>query len=216
MILVFSFVSQYSFGQVTWKTFDEENDLFSIQIPSNWFHERILEVEKLAPIDYVFRYTGDENSFAWVQLSISNSTYTNARVVADSYISYYQQFDDFRLLEPVNCEKYKLNNMLTCSVLSSQQLQGEPRRNVLNLVSVSPNGILYELIFITSSNIYNIFLPVGEYIIDSLKIDSQKVIQVLSNESRTSETTTSPMDIQSEIPMIPLSPSQQQQQQLQQ
>ncbi len=211
MILVFTFVNQHSFGQVTWKTFDEENGLLSIQIPTNWFPERIPEAEKLAPIDYNFRYAGDANNFAWIRISISDSTYTNARVVADSYVSYYRQFDDFRLLEPVNCEKYKLNNMFTCSVLSSQQLQGEPRRNVLNLVSVSPNGNLYELLFITSSNIYNTFLPVGEYIIDSLKIDSQKVIKVLSNESKeletTTTTTTPQMDMQSEIPMIPPSSS---------
>lgn len=207
--IVFSFANQQSFGQVTWKTFDEQNGLFSIQIPSNWFAEVVPETEKLGPIDHIFRYAGDSNRFAWVELIISNSTYINTQAVAESYISYYEQFDDFRLLEPVSCEKYRLNDMFTCSVLSSQQLEGEPRRNVLNLVSLSPNGTLYEILFIASSNIYSAFLPAGQFIIDSLEIDFQKVAQKLTTESMmSSDSTIAPtanpaMNMQNEIPLIP-------------
>ncbi len=194
VVLGSSFFGQ-SFAQVTWNTFEEKEGLFSIQIPSNWNASEVLEAEALAPIDYIFRYNDKGNSFAWLELMIDKPLYSDARTAAESYISDYQQFDDFILLQPIDCNTYTLNDVPACSFLSSQQLEGEERRNVLDIVSISPNGIQTDVIFITSSNIYDTFLPVGEYIINSLDINSSMVNLVLDNQSTES--------IQSEIPGIP-------------
>ena len=65
----------------------------------------------------------------------------------------------------------------------------------MNLVSITPEGIQTDIVFTASKDIYNSFLPVGEYIIKSLKINQTKVNQVLDNQSS--------QDMQSEIPPIP-------------
>ncbi|MBA3749607.1 MAG: hypothetical protein H0X03_01680 [Nitrosopumilus sp.] len=57
-LFVFATVSNQSFAQVTWKTFEEKNGLYTIQIPSNWYPEKLDEVDKIVPIDDMFRYTG--------------------------------------------------------------------------------------------------------------------------------------------------------------
>ena len=194
ILLGISYSSQ-SHAQVTWNTFEDKDGLFSIQIPSNWNPEEIAEDEKAAPVDYIFRYEDKGNSFAWVELMISKSLFSNSTTAAETYISDYEQFDDFNLLNSTECNTYRLNNAAACSFLSSQQLEGEQKRNVLNLVSVSPDGIQTDVVFITSSNIYDAFSPVGDYMINSIKINSTKVNHVLDNQ-------TIP-NIQSEIPSIP-------------
>ncbi len=195
--LVF-FVSCFgqSHAQVTWNTFEENDGLFSIQIPSNWNASKLPETESLAPIDYRFRYNDRGNSFAWVELMISERLYSNSTAAAESYMSQSQQFDDFNLLKPIDCNTYTLNDAPACYFLSSQQFEGEQRRNVLEIVSVSPDDIQTYAVFIASSNIYEPFLPVGEYIIKSLEINSTMVNQVLKNQSVES--------IQSDIPIIPV------------
>ena len=194
VILTVSFFGQ-SYAQVTWNTFEAKDGLFSIQIPSNWNASELPEAESLAPIDYMFRYNDKGNSFAWVELMISEQLYSNASAAAKSYISNYQQFDDFNLTKPIECNTYALNDEPSCSVLSSQQLEGEQRRNVLDIVSISPDGIQTDVGFAASSNIYESFLPVAEFIINSLSINSTAVSQVLENQSIENG--------ESEIPPIP-------------
>jgi hypothetical protein len=184
-----------SFAQVTWNSFEEKDGLFSIQIPSNWNEEEISEEEKLAPIDYLFRYADKGDSFAWIEILISKPSFSNATAILESYLSEYQQFDDFSLLKPIECTTYTLNDAPACSLLSSQQLEGEQIRNVLNVVSISPDDIQTDVVFITSANIFDSFLPVGEYMINSLAINSTAVNNLLENQSLE--------NIQSEIPPIP-------------
>ncbi|VFJ12631.1 hypothetical protein [Candidatus Nitrosocosmicus franklandus] len=183
-----------SFAQVTWNTFEEENGLFSVQVPSNWNVSEISGAEALAPIDYIFHYNDKGNSFAWIELMISEPFYTNSSAVLDSFMSQYQQYDDFVLLEPITCDKYTLNDEPACSFLSSQHLEGELRRNVLDIVSISPNGTQTYVVFVASNNIYEPFLPVAEYVVDSISINSTMARLLLENISLE--------NIQTEIPDV--------------
>jgi hypothetical protein len=157
----------------------------------------ISNTEALAPIDYMFQYNSHGNSFAWIELMISESLYTNSRVAIDSYVRDYQQFDDFKQLLPVECNKKTSDNSTACFLLSSQQLEGELKRNVLNMVSISPAGVQTDIVFITSSNIFDQLLPVGEFIIRSLDMNSTKISQILQYEAT--------KNLKVEIPTIPSS-----------
>lgn len=186
-----------SYGQATWNTFEEERGLFSIQLPSNWNVTEMNAAQSLAPIDYMFQYNSKGNSFAWIELMISEPLYTNSRAALDSYIAEYQQFDDFKQLLPVECNTNTLDNSTACFLLSSQQLEGELKRNVLNMVSISPEGVQTDIVFITSSNIFNQLLPVGEFIIKSLNMNTTKISQTLKDQAIE--------DLQVDIPTIPQS-----------
>ncbi len=201
-----------AYGQVSWKIFDEEKGLFSIQIPSNWFPERLAEADKLAPIDFIFSYSGRGDSFAWVELLISNSYYFNARDASEAYMLDYEQYDDFGVLQPIDCESFTLGGMEACAFTTTFRLEEEDQRNALTLISVTPDGIQYEIVFVASTDIFNTFLPVGKYIINSVSIDSNRIEEFLNNSTLTDaiseippipvdNTTASPME--SEIPPIP-------------
>jgi hypothetical protein len=184
-----------TFAQVTWNTFDEKDGLFSVQVPSNWNVSELSDDEKLAPVDYMLRYNDKGDSFAWIEILINKPSFSNSTAILESYLSEYQQFDDFSLLKPIECNAYTLNDAPACSLLSSQQLEGEQIRNVLNVVSISPDDIQTDVVFITSANIFDSFLPVGEYMINSLAINSTAVNILLENQSLE--------NIESEIPLIP-------------
>lgn len=199
----------HSFAQDTWNTFEDRDALFSIQIPSNWNASQIPKTEKLAPIDYMFRYDHKGNSFAWVELMISEASYPSAKDALKSYLSAYQQYDDFNLIKPIDCGTYILNNAIACSFLSSQQLEGEQRRNVLDVISINPSDILTHFMFVASSNIYETFLPAAEYISNSININSTAVKHALENqaikdvESEINASPTGNETMPPEIPTIP-------------
>ncbi|HET6589482.1 MAG TPA: hypothetical protein VFG45_04890 [Candidatus Nitrosocosmicus sp.] len=184
-----------SYAQVIWNIFEEKRGLFSIQLPSNWNVTEMKGDQAFAPIDYMFQYNSQDNSFAWVELMISEPLYTNTRAALDSYISEYQQFDDFNQLLPIECNINVLDNSTACFLLSSQQLEGELKRNVLNMVSISPDGVQTDIVFITSSNVFNQLLPVGEFIIKSLNMNTSKISQELKEQAIE--------NLQVEIPAIP-------------
>lgn len=194
-VINISFFSAQSLAQVTWNTFEEKNGLFTIQIPSNWNASEIPATESLAPIDYMFIYDNKGNSFAWIELMISNASSSSPRDAADSYILDNQQLNNFTLLETTNCSTYVINHLPACSNLSSQQIKDEQRRNILSMVSVSPDGYQTDIVFIASNNIYDTFLPVADYMIKSISIDPTAVGRVLTNQSTD--------DFQSEIPPLP-------------
>ncbi len=184
-----------SYAQVTWKTFDEGDGLFSIQIPSNWFAERLPENEKLAPIDYIFRYADRGTSFAWTELLIDNSLHFNSNDAVASQLPSYENFDNYELLQPIECDTYTLNDAQACSYISTFKLEGEDQRNVLTVISVNSDGVQTGMLFITSSNIFDQFLPVGDYIIKSVSIDSNKINSILNSGLDS--------DIQSDLPQVP-------------
>lgn len=211
IILSISFLG-IAYGQVSWKTFDEESGLFSIQIPSNWFPERLPESEKIAPIDYFFRYSDRGDSFAWVELLISNSYYFNSQDASEVHMRSYEQYDDFRVLQPVSCDSYTLSGKEACAFATTFRLEGENQRSVLTVLTVNPDGTQYEAVFVASTNIFNTFLPVGKYIINSIIIDSNQTEALLNNLSSTTTTSDIPQipvddsttnPVESEIPPIP-------------
>jgi hypothetical protein len=85
--------------------------------------------------------------------------------------------------------------MEACAFTTTFRLEEENQRNALTLISVTPDGIQYEIVFVASTDIFNTFLPVGKYIINSVSIDSNRIKEFLNNSTLT--------DAISEIPPIP-------------
>ena len=50
--------SQGTQSQVTWKTFKDRNNLFTVQYPSNWVPSGVAEADRAGPIDALFLSPG--------------------------------------------------------------------------------------------------------------------------------------------------------------
>lgn len=166
-------ISEVSAG---WKKFDQGDGLFSLEIPSNWYPERTIDFTN-SSFDYRF-YPDSDNMTTEVTLFITKSNYSNSREVAESTISEAQLYDaNVSVLEPVNCNS-NLNNIPACSFSLTYKMEDGIQVNIITVLSVDSDGIYVEATYAAISNIYDISLPIGMYIINSISFDSDRIKEV--------------------------------------
>jgi hypothetical protein len=181
-LIVLTTLANESFAQVTWKTFNEKNGLYTIQVPSNWYAVKIAPEDKTAAIDDQFSYTGKGKSYAFFNIMFDTSLYSDAKDASDDNIAANQNLDKFKLLQPTECEKYTVNNVQACSSVITFKLEDDEQRTDLQVVTVDSDGVLSNFIFGATNDIFDRFLPVGEYMMNSIKIDHDKLLNTLSIE----------------------------------
>jgi hypothetical protein len=182
-LFVVTTLTNQSYAQVTWKTFEENTGLYTIQIPSNWYPEKLVDADKVAPIDDIIRYTGKGDSFAYMEIAFSGSLYKDAKEATDAVITAIQNYDNFQLLTPTECDKYTINGIQACSNEVTFKLKDENQRTVLTVIATDQNGIQHDITFVASNDIYDRFIPVGEYMISSLKVDTNILLATLNMQS---------------------------------
>ncbi|MBA3749606.1 MAG: hypothetical protein H0X03_01675 [Nitrosopumilus sp.] len=87
------------------------------------------------------------------------------------------------MLQSTECERYTVNGIQACSNEVTFKLEGENQRTVLTVFAIDQNGIQYDVTFVASNDIYDRFLLVGEYMINSLKVDTTKSLETLNIRS---------------------------------
>jgi hypothetical protein len=178
----------YSFAQLKWETFKDNNIGLSMQIPSNWIPQKMLEDERSAPIDvYIKSPPTRNNSFASVEIYADESSFYNQSDSIATSLSEYANENNFKLLQPIECGKHTLNNLIACSFMGTYMGtfdDGEDNANltVIDVLARGPNGIEYETEFTASNDLYDNdqFLPSAEYMIKSISMDPVKVAYVLN------------------------------------
>ncbi|WP_458743430.1 hypothetical protein [Candidatus Nitrosocosmicus sp. T] len=190
VLLLFSFsLTNYVLAQTTWETFKEKDGLYSLQIPSNWIPQKAPEQDKVTPIDDLFYYYPvNQDSFVWVDVMIGESLYYDVKDSLDASIALYKSYDNYKLIQPVECENLTLNNLSACSMVQSLQMESEMPRKELSVVMIDPNGIEYTALFVASEDLYDKFLPVAKYMISTLTFDTDKVASTLGIEPSSSST----------------------------
>lgn len=192
---------------VTWKTFNEKNGLYSIQIPSNWYAEKVAEEDKGAPIDNIFRYTKGD-SWAYFDIMFDNDPlYTNGQDAIDADIASLSGQKNFKVIQPTECEKYNLGGLKACSSVYTYLMDDDNSpRTILDVVAFDPNGIMYSMAFVTSNDIWDKFLPVGEYMSSTLKVNDNKLksmLNVIPKSTSTSNSTDIDNILTNDLPTIP-------------
>ena len=160
----------YGAEKVGWKTFKDKNGLFNIKYPSNWSPSKYTE-DSSAPLNVLFLYSGRGASFAELSLYGEESIYSNATEVVDSNYLYLQNEPNFKVLQETQCGKYRINNMSACHVLITfKDVDNLGKPIVKNLVigAIDSDGIEYSLDYYVTSNLYDVFLPVAQEMINSL------------------------------------------------
>ncbi|WP_458743417.1 hypothetical protein [Candidatus Nitrosocosmicus sp. T] len=114
-------VGNNAFAQTTWETFKEKDGLYSLQIPSNWIPQKVPEADKLTPINDQFNYYGknSESAPAWLNIRLSESLYYNPTDSFESIIAASSSFEDYKVLQPVECQTYTINKEQACSLIET-------------------------------------------------------------------------------------------------
>ncbi|MBA3751080.1 MAG: hypothetical protein H0X03_09370 [Nitrosopumilus sp.] len=110
------------------------------------------------------------------------------------------------MLQSTECERYTVNGIQACFNEVTFKLEGENQRTVLTVTAIDQNGIQYDITFVASNDIYDRFLPVGDYMINSLKVDTTKLLETLNMRSindASQQNDIPPIVPDSELPDIP-------------
>jgi hypothetical protein len=161
--------------QVTWKTFKDRESLFTVQYPSNWTPQGVVEAERAGPIDILFFSPGATND---ADADIEFSQWAQPSVFGTPKEALEQEIIDlqndptvtkFEIESPIECSKYTLNGLPACSIIYEiNSAEGGPLA-IMIVDALAPNGTEYEVYYRSDFNLFKHFLPVIEYMIKSFQ-----------------------------------------------
>ncbi len=201
MLISSSYLTGNAFAQTTWETFNEKAGLFSLQMPSNWVPQEV-PVNIISnpqgykgPIDYKFSHQEDVlTTPTGLEIDVGGTIYIGVddkigeirKVLQDSIIA-YEEPEGSKLLQPLECSKFVIDKASGCSFTISTELHENQPIKILKILSVSnPNEIGIEVTFTATEDKFEKFLPVAEYMIKTLKFDTEKVASTLGIEPNSS------------------------------
>lgn len=174
--LTFPVTQIFAADNIKWKTFNEKNGLFTIKYPSNWIPQKVDEYEGIkvtSPIAMSFIYSGHGSPGALISIAADESIFTNATDLIDSIYAAAPGFLKYKLLEPMECGKYMINGMNSCSTVLSYKntvLPGKPMVNELDVVTIDKDGVQYIIGYTATKDLFDDFLPVAEEMIKSFNV----------------------------------------------
>jgi len=175
-LLVLPITGVYAADEVKWKTFKEKNGLYTIKYPSNWIPQKVDELkgyEITSPINMYFVYSGSGSSGAIISITADESIFTNAIDSVDSIYAYAQSLPSYKLVQPMECEKYVLKEAQTCSTIISYkntELPGKPIVSELDIVTIDEDGVEYVMAYIATKGLFDDFIPVVEEMVKSFSV----------------------------------------------
>jgi hypothetical protein len=168
-----------SIEKVTWKTFKDSADIFTIQYPSKW--EPRNAPDPLGPIDVEFWYYGNTSSspdtyayvdvVAWRNFQYYNST---QEMIKNDQLTMETEAEDFKIEQAPECNSYVINQVQGCSHIYSLSFPGQPYwRNALFVDAVdNRTGIQYQLALVASQDVFEQFKPVFDHMVNSFTLNS--------------------------------------------
>ena len=175
-LLILPLTGVYAADEVKWKTFNEKNGLYTIKYPSNWIPQKVDEFEGVditSPINMYFVYSDSRSSGAIISIAAYESIFTNATDSVDSIYAYAQSLPRYKLLQPMECEKYVLKEVQACSTVISYKNTELPRKPIvteLDIVTIDEDGVEYVMAYIANKGLFDDFLPVVEEMVKSFSV----------------------------------------------
>jgi hypothetical protein len=157
---------------VTWKKFQDRNNLFTVQYPSNWTPSGV--TEPYGPIDMLFLSPGSSlDSGAEVEfIQYSDpSVFRTAQEALDAEITSIRNdptLTKFEIERPLECTRYSLNGLQACSVIY-ELTSTDGSFAAMAVDSVAANGTEYEAYYKAAFDSFEHFLPTVENMIESFQ-----------------------------------------------
>lgn len=190
LMLVLSQPQVYASDNAKLKTFKDKNGAFTIQYPSNWSPLKIDEEEEeeeeeeeyTSLINVAFTYQGKGTSFAVLNLfAEAESLFTNATDKIDSSSASKQNYEKYKVIQPVECGKYTLNQLNACSQIEEFRLELEgystrPLVNQLTVGAIDDDGTEFVVVYTASQKQFDDFLPDAADMIKSFETTGTAVM----------------------------------------
>ena len=162
-------------SQVTWKTFKDRDNLFTVQYPSNWTPSTAAESERSGPIDTIFSSPGATattgSDVEFIQFA-QKSVFSTPREALESEISSLQNdptVTKFQIEQPLECSKYTLNGLPACSYIYEVHTTDGPNLAIMAVDALAQDGTEYEVYYHSDFDSFEHFLPAVESMVKSFQ-----------------------------------------------
>ena len=173
--VLFANGSQEEQPAVTWKTFKDRNNLFTLQYPPNWTVSDVLEAEREGPIDVLILApvtnetdVAEINFIRYTQPSIFNTPQESL----ESEITTLQNdptLTKFEIERPVECSS-NLGGLPACSYIYEVASTDGGNLAVMAVDALAPDGTEYEAYYRASFDLFEDLLPTVERVIESIQL----------------------------------------------
>jgi hypothetical protein len=161
---------------VTWKTFKDRNNLFTVQYPPNWTVSDVAEAEREGPIDVLILApvtnetdVAEINFIQYTQPSIFNTPQESL----ESEITTLQNdptLTKFEIERPVECSSNNLGGLPACSFIYEVASTDGGNLAVMAVDALAPDGTEYEAYYMASFDLFEDLLPTAERVIESFQL----------------------------------------------
>jgi hypothetical protein len=161
---------------VSWKTFKDRNNLFTVQYPSNWTVSGLAEAEIAGPIDVlILAPVTDENDMAEIEFIqyTERSIFNTPQEALESEINSLQNdptVTKFEIERPVECSSYNLSGLPACSYIYEVASTDGGNLAVMAVDALAPDGTEYEVYYRASFDLFEDILPTAGKVIGSIQL----------------------------------------------
>lgn len=161
--------------EITWKTFADRDNLFTIQYPSNWVPNQRTGNDALGIIDFLVSYSDNQKRGALVNIVMTPpfSVFTDPRDLADVSLASIQNTDpSFSVQRQVECGNLILNGLPACDYIGSFSSEDGSTLKMLQVSTVDSSGTEFSVQYLNTPELFDHFYSTVKYIIESFKTTS--------------------------------------------
>jgi hypothetical protein len=161
---------------VSWKTFKDRNNLFTVQYPSNWTVSGLAEAEIAGPVDVlILAPVTDENDVAEIEFIqyTERSIFNTPQEALESEINSLQNdptVTKFEIERPVECSSYNLSGLPACGYIYEVASTDGGNLAVMAVDALAPDGTEYEVYYRASFDLFEDILPTAGKVIESIQL----------------------------------------------
>ncbi len=161
---------------VTWKTFKDRNNMFTVQYPSNWTVSGVAEAERVGPIDVLIlapvKNETDVAEIEFIQYT-EPSIFSTPQEALESEINTLQNdptLTKYEIERPVECSNHNLSGLPACSYIYEIASTDGGTFAVMAVDALAPDGTEYEVYYRASFDLFEDLLPTAERVIESIQL----------------------------------------------
>lgn len=159
---------------ISWQTYNDRDNLFSVQYPSNWTPSGVAEADRGGPIDTLFLApvrSDQVGEIEFIQYA-QPSAFSTAQESLQSEINSLQNdptVTKFEIERPVECQRYTLAGLPACSYIY-EVVSSDGSLAVMAVDALAPDGTEYEAYYKASFDLFQNLLPAAENMIKSFQL----------------------------------------------
>jgi hypothetical protein len=162
--------ANFDVSQIKWRNFTNDLEQFSVEYPSNW-QTKIGNRFTGEPPLTAESSNGNSLIPSWIQVKVFDSDGQTAQKWAQTEKKKLVDGDkDTKLIEPVSCQVYKIDNSEACSfVYAAEDKQGRTTAN-LQVFTNDNASLTHSIKYKTDASIYDMEAPVVKHLLNSYKL----------------------------------------------